>query len=228
MPPVLVTALGVAFMLALLVGIQLLVGKVVMRTLGPSWRLLSATAGAMAGYFACALFYLVAMLGMGRQEATLRIKVLASSPAQHAGLRDGDRVIFVNGIHPASWDELRALVEDGAGGPIEVEVTRGEETLRLDVQPRDGKIGVMSVIERHDLPLGFAVANAVFAPQDGMVRGLGGMLARMSARRTLMGPVAVVAPDPSPWPKVLRLGQLGSFAWPLAMFLCFARSLRGR
>ena len=107
-----------------------------------------------------------------------------------------------------------------------MEVQRGEETLRFDVQPRDGKIGVMSVIERHELPLGLAAASAMTAPPDAIARENRKMLAPVIAPTTSRGPVAAVAPDPSPWPKVLRLGELGSLGWPLAMLISFFRGLR--
>jgi membrane-associated protease RseP (regulator of RpoE activity) len=230
MPPVVETALGFLLMLALLVGVHLGVAWVAGRLLGPSSRVLPATAGALASYLTCAGFFLAGTLGIGRQELTLRVRVLPESPAHEAGLRDGDRVLFVDGVHATAFQELPRLIADADGEPIEVEVQRGEETLRFEVQPRDGRIGVMSISERHDLPLGGAAADAITAPRDTMFLWAGDVLARVRARtgvpRPMMGPVAVVAPDPSPWPRVLRLGHLAAYAWPLALFLCFSRGLR--
>ena len=226
MPPVVGATLGFLFMLAVLVGVHLLVAVIARRALGPSSRVLPATAGALAGYLACAGLLLAATLGIGRPEMTLRVKVVSASPAYEAGLRDGDSVVFVEGVHPSTWNDLRAAIEANAGGPVEVEVQRGAETLRFDIQPREGKIGVMSVIERHDLPLGLAAASAMTGPPDAIARGIGKMLAPMIAPTRLRAPVAAIAPDPSPWPKVLRLGELGSLAWPLAMLITFFRGLR--
>jgi membrane-associated protease RseP (regulator of RpoE activity) len=227
--PVVQTALGFLFMLAVLVGVQLLVAVVARRALGPSSRAIPATAG-LAGYLVCAGLILAGTLGIGRQEMTLRVRVLPASPASEAGLRDGDTVVFVDGAHPTTWSDLRAAIDANPGGPVEVEVQRGAETLRFDVQPRGGRLGLMSVIERHDLPLGHAAASALTAPPDAIARQIGTMLATMlapmSARTILRGPVAAVAPDPSPWPRVLRLGELGSLAWPLAMLICFLRAFR--
>ena len=231
MPPVFVSAAGFVFMLALLVGVHLLVAKVVRRVLGPGSRALPATAGALAGYLSCVLLFLAATLGIGRQEATLRVKVLSPGPAHEAGMRDGDRVLFVDGIHPATFDDLRVAVQDGGGEALDIEVQRGAETLRFEVRPRDGRIGVMSIIERHEIPLAFAVPGAIVAPQLAIFRWVGerlALLARSAMPRlvNMTGPVGIREPDPSPWPIVLRLAELGSLAWPPAMFIAFFRGLR--
>ena len=228
MPPVLQTVGGFVFMLALLAGVHLVVANVVRRVLGPGSQALPATAGAVASYLACVLFFLAAMLGIGRQERTLRVKVLAESPAYEAGLRDGDHVLFVDGIHPATFDDLRSAIQDGGGEAVEIEVQRGAETLRFDVQPRDGRIGLMSIVERHEIPLAFAAPSAVAAPRLAIVRWVGERLARIAVTRpvAMRGPVGIVAPDPSPWPIVLQLAELGSLAWPPAMLIAFFRGLR--
>ena len=213
MPPVVVTCLGFLFMLALLVGVQLLVRKA-------SWW--ARAAGALAGYLVCALFFLVAMLGHGRQEQTLRVKVDASGPADAAGLRDGDLVLAVNSERPAGWSQLRAMIVSGGGDPVDLEVERGTETLRFEIQPRDGVIGVASVVERHELPLGLAVATAVAAPVFTVVT----KAREMTGPRTVMGPVGILERDPSPWPYFFRLGELGSYAWPVSIFVAFALSRR--
>ena len=229
MPPVVVTLLGFPLMLALLVAVHLGVRSAGRRALGrgattPMRLLLATTAGALAGYLACASFFLVAMLGHGSQERTLRVKVFSPGPAHDAGLRDGDRVLAINGERPESWNGLRAMVEDGAGGPIDVQVQRGAETLRFDVQPRDGRIGVASIVERHEIPLGLAAATAIAAPVYTLVT----RARELTGPRTMMAPVAIVERDPSPWPYVFRLGELGAYAWPLSMLVSFAVPLLRR
>ena len=57
------------------------------------------------------------------------------SPAEDAGLREGDRILGVNGrtLHGAA--ELIAAVGETNGAPVELEVCRGEQRLLQTVQP---------------------------------------------------------------------------------------------
>jgi hypothetical protein len=204
MPPVIVTYLGFPLMLALLVGIHLLVRKLSRWPLGP-----------VASYVTCALFFLVAMLGMGQEKNTLRATLSHSGAAYEAGMRDGDRVVAVNGTKPASWDEFRGMIENSNGAPIALDVSREGKTLRFEVQPREGKIGVESIIEREDAPLGLSAITAMASPVFTIFLGV----RELSEPRTLMGPVGIIQRDWSPWPLLFRLGQLGSYAWPFSMII---------
>ena len=229
MPPVIVMYVGFALLLALLVGVHLLVRKVSWRALGagvmttPLWRRLLATAaGPLATYLFCALLFLVAILGFGRQARSLRVTVTPSGPAYEAGLRDGDRVVAMNGTRPASWDELRAMIQDNGDTPIDMQVERGGRTLHFDVQPRGGRIEVASIIERDELQLGVAAASAMVAPVFSIAR----RAKELTEPVTLMGPVAIIVSEPSPWPLLFRLGELGSYAWPFSILIAFVVSRR--
>ncbi len=227
MPPIVMTYVGFPVLLALLVGVDLLVRNVSSRALGaretatPLWRRLLATAvGPLVSYVSCALFFLAAILGLGRQESTLRVRVTPSGPAYEAGLRDGDRVVEMNGARPASWDELRAMIQESGDGPIDMQVERGARTLHVDIQPRERRIGVASIIERHEVPLGLAAASALAAPGMSIAR----RARQLTAPVALMGPVAIIVREPSPWPLLFRLGELGSYAWPLSIVVAFVVS----
>lgn len=231
MPPVVVTYLGFPFLLALLAFVHLLVRNLCGRALGvretatPLWRRLLATAaGPLASYFTCVLFFLVAILGSGLPEWNQRVSVTPSGPAYEAGLRDGDRVVAMNGTSPASWDELRAMIQDNGDPPIDMEVERGGQPLHFNVQPRDGLIGVASIIERHEFPRGLAAAIVTAAPVFSIAR----LAQELTGPRMLMGPVAIIWREPSPWPLLYRLGELGSYAWPFSMLIALVVSRAGR
>jgi membrane-associated protease RseP (regulator of RpoE activity) len=214
MPPIVVTFLGFPLMLALLVGIHLFVRKLSRWPLGP-----------VASYLTCALLFFVAILGLGREEQTLRATLSHSGAAYEAGMRDGDRVVAVNGTQPASWDEFRGMIENSGGAPIALDVSREGKTLRFDVQPRDGKIGVESIIERENAPLGLSALTAMASP----VFTIFLWVRELSEPRTLMGPVGIIQRPWSPWPLLFRLAQLGSYAWPFSMLIvAFKRADRRR
>jgi membrane-associated protease RseP (regulator of RpoE activity) len=231
MPPLVVTYLGFPLLLALLVGVHLFVRNVSWRALGgretttPLWRrLLVTVVGPLAGYLTCVLFFVVAILGFGRQESSLRVSVTPTGPAYEAGLRDGDRVVAMNGARPASWDELRAMIQDNGDPPIDMQVERGMQTLHFGVKPRDGRIGVASIIERREFPFGLAATSAMAAPLFSIAR----RARELTEPVTLMGPVAVIVRKPSPWPALFRLGELASYAWPFSILIAFVVSRSSR
>jgi hypothetical protein len=109
------------------------------------------------------------------------------------------------------------MIQDNGDPPIDMQVERGAQTLHFDVQPRDGRIGVASIIVRHELPLGVAAAAAMAAPAYSIARRARELTEPVT--RTLMGPVAIIVREPSPWPLLFRLGELGSYAWPFSMLI---------
>lgn len=234
MPPIVVTILGFPFMLALLVLVHRLGQSVTKRALGVESgtaplprRLLAAAVGPLASYLVCALFFLVALVGLGSSEATLRVAVMPSEPAQEAGLRDGDRLLTLNGVAVESWPEVPALVQGNGDRPIETQVERGGQTLQFTIRPRDARIGVAAIVERREVPLGLAAGAAVVSPILSIVAPLRELAERLTKPRVMMGPVALVAREPSPWAPLLRLGVLGSHAWPFSILIAFAMRRRG-
>ncbi len=77
--------------------------------------------------------------------------VLEDSPAAHAGLKTGDRILESNGQLIEDWQQWVEIVQAQPGQPLDVRVARGEENLTLTVVPKlqsvDGKqvgqVGVM-------------------------------------------------------------------------------------
>ena len=71
-----------------------------------------------------------------RQGVVSVASVLANSPAEHADLRPGDRVLALDGRDIGEWDlpQVSALLDDGdVGRRVPVRVRRGdaEKTLKL-------------------------------------------------------------------------------------------------
>ena len=61
--------------------------------------------------------------------------VLAGKPAAEAGLRDGDRVLAIDGTPIATWSDFVGGVKDSAGEPVNLTVERGGETFTATVTP---------------------------------------------------------------------------------------------
>lgn len=100
----------------------------------------------------------IVVLGIGWSAPSTRIAEVPSdpsgvaSPAEDAGLREGDRVISWEGEPLGSWDDLTSRIQ-AASGPAEITVLREgqEENLTIDpITREDGTnyVGIVSALER--------------------------------------------------------------------------------
>ena len=61
--------------------------------------------------------------------------VMIGSPAQKAGLQEGDIVHSIGGKEVTNWTDMADTIHDGDGSPLPLKVTRGTEELSLSAQP---------------------------------------------------------------------------------------------
>ena len=64
-------------------------------------------------------------------------EVTQESPAEKAGLLKGDVVVSIQGEEVTGWVEMRELIQEKAGIPIDVTVRRGNDLLKLQVIPEE-------------------------------------------------------------------------------------------
>jgi regulator of sigma E protease len=73
-------------------------------------------------------------------------QVVAGTPAAHAGLQVGDKVLGLDDRSPVSEPELRALILASAGRPIRLRIERDGRPMTVELTPSDeggkGRIGV--------------------------------------------------------------------------------------
>jgi regulator of sigma E protease len=186
-----------------------------------------AIAGTLGNYaVAVALFFCaMAFFGTAREDLdSMRVMVMSGAPAAEAGIRDGDRIVSVNGEEVRDWPALRAAVQRGAGGSIRVRVEREGAPLDLDVRPAsNGKIGVApsSVIARAGV--GESFVGAWRAPIDVLYNSARSWI-RMSSgaeKAEVAGPVAIVREtgkqtDTGAGPAFFFVAALSSYFWPFS------------
>lgn len=79
--------------------------------------------------------------------------VIAGKAADQAGLKDGDRIISLDGREIASWSEFVDTVKDNEGTAIKVVAQRGGENIETimtpvyDSQAKKAMVGVMSSVD---------------------------------------------------------------------------------
>jgi regulator of sigma E protease len=112
----------------------------------PTQSLLKRVAIVLAGPFANIAFApillsIVFMYGLPRLLPVVG-QLKSDLPAQAAGLREGDRVIAIDGKPISSWDDLSSRVKESHGAPLRIEFERTENgvTTRHEVTVRPRKL----------------------------------------------------------------------------------------
>ena len=133
-------------------------------------------------------------------------EVTDNSPAERAGLREGDSVVAVGGQPIVDWATVVERIQKSPGKPLPIEVARGGERLTLTVVPKSerqrdengrevvvGKIGVGNTV-REPVSLGEAITSGWGATWD-MAGSVIDVLHRLVTGRLstdqLGGPIAI-------------------------------------
>lgn len=165
-------------------------------------RIVTISAGSLANYlFASILMFFGFLLGgnLVVDETSMKVNVHKDGPAWVAGVRDGDRVIALDGTSINDWAQLKQLVGQHAGQKIDLEIERDGKRLHLDTTPgsegeKKGKILVGPFAQIQPVTAGQALVLSVKEPPKvviGLVKGLGRMLAGRE-KPELSGPVGIV------------------------------------
>lgn len=83
---------------------------------------------------------LVRALNLSQETGVLVVSVESGSPADQAGLRDGDVIVAYDQVAVRAIDTLhQILTEDKAGIPADLTILRGQERLALRITPAESK-----------------------------------------------------------------------------------------
>lgn len=142
-------------------------------------RVFIITAGVIMNFALGYLIYLIVIMtmGMGTIEGTQINMVSPGSPAEIAGIIQGDKIVEIDGTPINQWDELTGIVRQHPGDSIVVNWLRGDSLYSATIVPisvpainaetgdRDsvGQLGVLGTIVRQ--PVSF-IAAFVYAGQN--------------------------------------------------------------
>ncbi|WP_394844364.1 M50 family metallopeptidase [Pendulispora brunnea] len=164
-------------------------------------RIVTIAAGPLANYLFASVLIFIGLLVSGRTHAddvSMRVTVMPDSPAAISGMREGDKVLAVNGEAIHNWDELRLAVGKHPGEAIDVLVERDgqQETKRPVVAPKgekyEGKIqiGTPIIVLTYGQAAMVSVTEPVRVVYD-LVKGLALWISG-KIKPELSGPVGIV------------------------------------
>ena len=163
-------------------------------------RIATIFAGPLANYLFASVLFFVAFAVGGDSIPTTTIKVMKDGPAQTAKMKDGDRIVRIGDTKIKDWEQMRKLILDSPGKPLDFEVERNGRSVALEVTPRPkengqgGEILVRPVFKHSVVPLREAAARSVVLPAK-VVRNLVVGLVRIvtgKEKPELTGPVGIV------------------------------------
>lgn len=101
----------------------------------PVWqRAAIVAAGPIANFILALVIFAGTLMFVGRFEIDPVVEeVVAGSPAETAGIKPGDRILFINGTKIDSFDELRATITGADSDLLKLEVERQGKVLTMDV-----------------------------------------------------------------------------------------------
>lgn len=129
-------------------------------------------------------------------------KVIANKPAEQAGLKNGDRILEVNGKEIDTWLEFtEAISSSKAREKIALSVERGEEIMNIDIIPEKNSatgnvaIGVLSPMTFHKQNILDSIKIGLQQTYEltiALLAGLWLMISGGASAADLAGPVGIV------------------------------------
>jgi regulator of sigma E protease len=166
-------------------------------------RIVTIFAGPIANYlFASLLFFFSFLIG-GRQAPPqdplpTDVSVVEGRPAAAAGVKDGDRIVEINGEAVHEWKRMAEIISEHPDKPIAIVVLRSDERIALTVTPANdngkGRIGVATPERKVPVSTKEAAWLAITHPPkvvESLVIGLG-QLVTGKVEGELAGPVGIV------------------------------------
>lgn len=145
-------------------------------------------------------FGLFFFVGVPDSSVVVR-SVVAESAAQKAGIKDGDKILSMDGIAIEKAKDISNIMKKADGSVIEMKVLRGDDTVNLKVNPTKDdnvyKLGIMySSVYNNFKKVGFVGAmKASYADTASIVsetlKGLGQMIIGKRSSKELGGMISI-------------------------------------
>ena len=165
-------------------------------------RMLVILAGSLMNLLLPVLIFFGIFLAYGMevpQNTPVLGQIVEGYPAAQSGLKEGDRILSINGHPVRQWTDIRTRLADSGTKPVPFEIQRNKEKLTLSVtpvlNPETGKpfIGVVSSLKKVQLTPWQAAVSSVTATKN-IIKNMYASLYHMITGKTkaeLSGPVGV-------------------------------------
>lgn len=163
-------------------------------------RILTIAGGPLANYGFAMVLFLGAFLAFGEPVLTTEVQIMPGTPAETAQMRDGDKVLAINGQALDDFEQMRAIILDNPEKPLAFSVLREGKTIELMVTPEakaekgGGQIGVRPTRGYRPMSFNDALRESVAKPAlvvKELVVSLGQLITR-EAEPEVAGPVKIV------------------------------------
>ncbi len=117
-------------------------------------RISAIFAGPLANYLFASVFFFAAFMIRGEPVPTTRIELLPDGVAKSAQMKDGDKIVAINGTRINTWDQMREMILASPNKPLEFVVERTGKQQTLKVTPAakgeggGGQIGVRPIADQ--------------------------------------------------------------------------------
>jgi regulator of sigma E protease len=195
-------------------------------------RISAIAAGPAANYLFASILMFAGFVMAGHkvvEETSMRVSIATEGPARAADMRDGDRIVRVDGTSVDTWDTLKKLVGSHAGAPITVSVDRDGKELDIKVTPLPqgdkyaGKILIgpysrivkVTTLEAARLSL-TEPPKVVYELVHGLAKGISQRLSGKQDDLEFLGPVGIFkltseVVQTGPGPTLQFLGMLSAY-----------------
>ncbi|MFM8678752.1 MAG: RIP metalloprotease RseP [Alphaproteobacteria bacterium] len=176
-----------------------------------AWRAAIVAAGPAANFIFAILVFALLFVVSGRHYIPPVVgSVIEGMPADAAGLREGDRIVAIDGSRIDRFEQIQRTVLLNLDRPLDVEYQRGEERRRTTLVPRIvedtdllgnrsrmARLGIRSSGQREVeeirsplLAIGYAVEET-WSQTTGTLKAVGQMLVGRRGAEELSGPLGI-------------------------------------
>ncbi len=129
----------------------------------PVWkRFLIVLAGpAFNIFFASVIFAALFMQGVPVLLPEVG-EVMKDTPAQAAGLLEGDRIAEIDGVEIEAWGEMTSIIHQSPGKELHLKISRGDSTFDVSITPEKRTVENIFSEEKEVGLIGITPSGAVF------------------------------------------------------------------
>lgn len=163
-------------------------------------RIATVVAGPLANYLFASVLFFAAFLVGGRSEPTTAINLMEGGAAAAAGMKDGDRILKIDGEVVRDYLATRRIILASPGRELGIEVLREGKPTIVRVTPRPkgenggGLIGVSFQTRQVPVTLAEAGRLSILRPAQVVYESIAGLVRVFSGRGgevSLTGPIGI-------------------------------------